>query len=50
MTGKTLNKLIEDFELLPLEDKEYAIEVGKNSFLKQNEKLSPRGPMKRCLT
>ncbi len=29
MGTKTLNKLIEDFNLLPLEDKEYAIDVIK---------------------
>ncbi len=27
MSAKTLNKLIEDFNLLPLENKEYAIDV-----------------------
>jgi hypothetical protein len=31
MSSATLNKLIEDFSILPLDDKEYAIEVIKKT-------------------
>ncbi|OGW47885.1 MAG: hypothetical protein A2Y66_00660 [Nitrospirae bacterium RBG_13_41_22] len=33
MSSATLNKLIEDFSILPLDDKEYAIEVIKKQLM-----------------
>lgn len=33
MSTATLNKLIEDFSLLPMEDKEYAIDIIKKQLI-----------------
>lgn len=49
MSSATLNKLIEDFSILPLDDKEYAIEVIKKQPWRLKEKLLPKGPGKHWL-